>query len=133
VLKQLDADRVPQVRVYNKIDKLDREPRVTNNREGAGRAVWLSARTGAGIPMLLEAISKRLSRKMLHGIMHLRPTQGRQRAKLFDIGAVLQEEACDDGGWNLELKLAEVDLHRFLKRENLSADVLEPLPVQESA
>ena len=28
VLKQLDADGVPQIRVYNKIDKLDRQPRL---------------------------------------------------------------------------------------------------------
>ena len=27
MLKELDADRVPQIRVYNKIDKLDRTPR----------------------------------------------------------------------------------------------------------
>ena len=38
VLKELEADRVPQIRVYNKIDRLDRKPRVTNNRDGAGRA-----------------------------------------------------------------------------------------------
>ena len=133
VLKQLDADRVPQIRVYNKIDKLDRKPRVTNNRDGAGRAVWLSARTGDGIPMLLDAIGDRLRPRMLHGLMHLEPTQGRQRSKLFEIGAVLNEEACDDGGWNLELKLAEADLHRFLKRENLPAEALEPMPVKETA
>ena len=132
VLKQLDADRVPQIRVYNKIDKLDRKPRVTNNRAGEGRAVWLSAASGEGIPMLLEAIGDRLQRKTLHGLMHLQPTQGRQRAKLFDMGAVLSEEACDDGGWTLELKLAEKDLRRFLTRENLSADLLEPIPVQTS-
>jgi hypothetical protein len=29
--------------------------------------------------------------------------------------------------------MAETDLQRFLKRENLSADLLEPLPVQETA
>lgn len=133
VLQQLDADRVPQIRVYNKIDKLDREPKVTNNRDGAGRAVWLSATKGDGIPMLLEAIDDRLRRKTLHGVVHLAPTQGRQRAKLFEIGAVLSEKACDDGGWNLELKMAETDLRRFLKRENLPANLLEPLPVQESA
>ncbi len=133
VLKQLDADQVPQIRVYNKIDKLDRQPRVTNNRDGEGRAVWLSARTGAGIPMLLEAIGDRLRPAMLHGVMHLGPTQGRQRSKLFEIGAVLNEEACDDGGWNLELKLAKADLHRFLKRENLPAEALQPLPVKETA
>ena len=133
VLKELDADKVPQIRVYNKIDKLDRKPRVTSNRAGEGRAVWLSATTGEGIPMLLNAIGERLPRKMVHGLITLNPTQGRQRAKLFDLGAVLREQACDDGGWRLELKLAETDLYRFLKREKLPADLLEPLPVQESA
>ena len=133
VLKQLDADNVPQIRVYNKIDKLDRKPRVTNNRAGEGRAVWLSASTGEGIPMLLEAIGARLRRKTVHGIIRLQPTQGRQRAKLFDIGAVLKEEACDDGGWILELKMPEADLLRFLKREKVSADQLEPMPAQAPA
>ena len=133
VLAQLDADRVPQIRVYNKIDKLDRKPRVAKNRSGEGRAAWISATTGEGIPLLLNAIAERLRRRTLHGIMHLLPTQGRQRAKLFEAGAVLSEEACDDGGWTLELKMAERDLERFLKRENLPADLLEPMPIEESA
>ena len=127
VLKQLDADRVPQIRVYNKIDKLDRTPRVANNRDGEGRAVWLSAANGEGIPMLLDAISHRLRRKTLHGIIHLHPSQGRQRAKLFELGAVVSEVSTEDGGWELELKMVERDLKRFLKRENLSADLLTPL------
>jgi len=131
VLKQLDADQVPQIRVYNKIDKLDRKPKVANNRDGEGRAVWLSASSGEGIPMLLDAIGHRLRRETLRGKVHLDPTQGRQRAKLFEIGAVLKEEACEDGGWTLELEMAERDLNRFLKRENLPADLLEPLPVQK--
>jgi len=133
VLKQLDADRIPQIRVYNKIDKLDRKPRVTSNRQGEGRAVWLSARTGEGISMLLDAIGNRLQQKTLHRVIHLLPTQGRQRAKLFEIGAVLNERSCDDGGWTLELNMLERDLRRFLKRENLSADLLEPLPAEAAA
>jgi GTP-binding protein HflX len=133
VLKELDADKVPQIRVYNKIDKLDRKPRVTKNRAGEGQAIWLSAVTGDGIPMLLDAIAERLQPKTVHGIIYLQPAQGRQRAKLFEIGAVLSEEPCDDGGWKLELKLAETDLHRFLKREKLPASLLEPIPVPETA
>ena len=133
VLKELDADRVPQVRVYNKIDKLDRKPKVTNNRDGEGRAVWLSAATGEGIPMLLDVIGERLRRKTLRRIIHLAPSQGRQRAKLFEAGAVLSEEACEDGGWTIELEMAERDLQRFLKRENLSVDLLEPVPVKKPA
>jgi GTP-binding protein HflX len=133
VLKQLDADKVPQIRVYNKIDKLDRAPRVTNNRAGESRAAWISAATHEGIPMLLDAVGDRLRRKTLHGVMRLQSSQGRQRAQLYEIGAVLNEEVCEDGGWKLELKMAERDLQRFLKRENLADNLLEPLSVAQSA
>ena len=129
VLKQLEADRVPQIRVYNKIDMLDRPPRVTSNRSGEGRAVWLSAATGEGIPMLLDAISDRLCRKTLHRVIHLQPSQGRQRAKLFELGAVLSEATAEDGSWTLELKMSERDLRRFMKQENLAPELLEPSPV----
>lgn len=133
VLKQLDADRVPQIRVYNKIDKLDRRPRITTNRHGEGRAAWLSATTGEGVPMLLETISDRLQRKTLHGVVHLQASQGRLRAKLFDLGAVLNEESLDDGGWTLELKIGERDFQRFIRRENLESDILDLLPTMDQA
>ncbi len=130
VLKQLEADRVPQIRVYNKIDKLDRTPRVANNQQGQGRAVWLSAATGDGIPLLLDAIDSRVTGKTMHGVIRLQSSQGRQRAKLFEIGAVVNEELSEDGSWKIELKMAERDLLRFLKHENLAADLLEPSAVQ---
>lgn len=133
VLKELDADKVPQIRVYNKIDKLDRRPRVTNNRAGEGRAAWLSAVSGEGIPLLLNAVGERLRHETMHRVIRLEAAQGRQRAKLFDIGAVLSEEACENGGWNIELKMAEKDLRRFLKRENITEDQLEPLPLAATA
>ena len=133
VLKELDADRVPQIRVYNKIDKLDRPPRLTNNRDGQGRAVWLSAVTGEGIPLLQEAVGQRLSREKIHGMVRLQASQGRQRALLFDLGAVVREEPADDGGWILELELIERDFRRFVKRENLSLDILEVPQAEESA
>jgi GTPase len=125
VLKQLDADRVPQVRVYNKIDKLDRPPRKTGNPEGKDRAVWLSAVTGEGMPLLLDAIASRLRRDKVRGIIRLQPGQGRQRALLFDMGAVAREFSADDGGWTLELDMGERDFRRFVKREKLPADILE--------
>jgi GTP-binding protein HflX len=133
VLKELEADQVPQIRVYNKIDKLDREPRITNNRDGEGRAVWLSAITGEGIPMLKDAIARRLRQKTVQRIIHLTPGQGRQRARLFELGAVTSEQALEEGGWSLALKMTEKDLRRFLKRENLAERDLEPLPMKPSA
>jgi len=128
VLKQLDADSVPQIRVYNKIDRLRRTPRITSTRSGESRAVWISATRGDGIDLLLQAIGTRLEPEMLHGIVHLSPDQGRLRARLFDIGAVEQETIDDDGRWRLELKLTEPDLRRLTKQEQLDDDFFRPLP-----
>ncbi len=83
--------------------------------------------------MLLDAVGDRLRRKTLHGVMRLQSSQGRHRAQLLEIGAVLIEEVCEDGGWKLDLKMAERDLQRFLKRENLADNLLEPLSVAQSA
>jgi GTP-binding protein HflX len=85
------------------------------------------------LPQLLEAVVKRLPRKIRQGVMHLQPAQGRQRAKLFAMGAVLREEACEDGGWNIELRMGETDLQRFLQRENLVINFSEPLPASVTA
>jgi len=128
VLKQLDADRVPQIRVYNKIDKLDREPRLARQKQGSGRAVWLSAMTGEGLPQLLDSIGGRLRRSMIRGEIRLDPGQGRLRAVLFKLGAVKHEHPADDGGWVLELEMAERDFRRFLKREQLPANILREVP-----
>ena len=133
VLKQLDADQVPQIRVYNKIDKLDRQPRITKNLDGEGRAVWLSATTGEGIPILKDAIARRLRQKTVRRVIHLMPDQGRQRAKLFQLGAVTSEAVLPEGGWTLDLKMTEKDLRRFLKRENLADEHLGPSPMKPAA
>jgi len=74
-----------------------------------------------------------LQNATLHGVVRLEPAQGRQRAKLFDLGAVIKESVSDDGGWILEIRMPERDLKRFLKRERLPADALEPPPAEEKA
>jgi len=133
VLKELDADRVPQIRVYNKIDKLDRQPRLTNNRNGEARAVWLSAVSGEGVSLLLESIGKRLQRKKIHGVIRLQPSQGRQRALLFEMGAIVQEKPADDGGWIVELEMVEREFRRFAKREKIPLEILDESQAEDTA
>jgi GTP-binding protein HflX len=65
--------------------------------------------------------------------VQLQASQGRLRAKLFDLGAVLNEESLDDGGWTLELKMGERDFQRFIRRENLESDILDLLPMMDRA
>ena len=125
VLKELEADQIPQIRVYNKIDLLDRAPPANSARSGHRRAVWLSAKTGEGIPVLLEAIAERTRKRQVRGRIHLAPAQGRQRSLLFGMAAVVDEKIAEDGGWDLEIKMNEQDFERFMRRENLPAGILQ--------
>jgi GTP-binding protein HflX len=68
----------------------------------------------------------------VHRFIHLEPSQGRQRAKLFELGAVLNEQTLEDGGWSMELRMSEKDLRRFLKTENLAEEQLEPAALEPS-
>ena len=42
-------------------------------------------------------------------------------------------EVLEDGSWSLELKMAEKDLRRFLKHENLAEEQLVPVSMNPSA
>lgn len=57
VLRQIKIDPIPQLLIYNKIDKLeDSLPRLERNATGLPVKVWLSAQSGVGIDLLQQAI-----------------------------------------------------------------------------
>jgi len=58
VLKEIGAEQVPQIRVMNKIDMTGAEPQLARDEYGKIAAVWLSAKTGAGIDLLREALGE---------------------------------------------------------------------------
>src|SRR5512143_326227 len=59
VLAEIGADRVPQIRVYNKIDAAGFPAAVDRDDSGIIRAVHLSALTGAGCAELRSALAER--------------------------------------------------------------------------
>lgn len=59
VLKQIEADEVRQLIVYNKIDNVDDiSPRIERDDEGNIHRIWLSAKTGEGLELLREALQE---------------------------------------------------------------------------
>lgn len=57
VLADIEADTVPVIEIYNKIDNLpDTPPRIDYNEDGLIKRIWVSAQTGAGIDLLVQAI-----------------------------------------------------------------------------
>ncbi len=125
VLIEIGADEIPMLVVYNKIDLLDgRGPGIVRDDDGKPLAVWLSARTGEGIPMLFAAISELLARNMVHKTVRLPPNLGRLRAMLYQNGSVVHEGASEDGSLVLEVRLPRSDWLQMLSRAGVSEEAL---------
>jgi GTP-binding protein HflX len=56
VLKEIGADHIPQILVWNKIDAAGLEPSVERDEYAKISRVFLSARTGQGVDLLREAV-----------------------------------------------------------------------------
>jgi GTPase len=122
VLREIGAGEIAQLLVFNKIDRLDdvvpRRDQPGNALDGgaldgsARERVWVSARDGAGLELLRDALGAGLGLRRIHGDLRLPADSGRLRARLHEIGAV-RSESHDEQGWTLQLDLAESDVVRL--------------------
>jgi GTPase len=97
VLQKIGAGEIPQIRVYNKIDKLEMQPRVDRGEDDAARAVWVSAAGSLGMDLLGRAVAERLSRAVQRMRLRLPLTAGAARARLYASGVVLAERSSELG------------------------------------
>lgn len=59
VLQQIGADELPQLIIYNKIDRLENvQPKLERDQQGKIRRIWLSAHTGEGLDLLRLALQE---------------------------------------------------------------------------
>ena len=66
LIRELGAESIPCIRVYNKCDVA-----FTAQQEREADAVYISAKTGEGIPALLEAVDKKLDKGTKRVVIHL--------------------------------------------------------------
>ncbi|MDQ2702087.1 MAG: GTPase HflX, partial [Pseudomonadota bacterium] len=122
VLAEIGAGDIPQVLVYNKIDRVDAGegqgigPRHDLPGDGTGHGsrerVWISAKMGLGLDLLRDALGARLGLHRIRAGLQLPPEDGRLRARLHELDAV-RGETHDESGWHLDLDLAEADAVRI--------------------
>ncbi len=117
VLREIGAEDVPQLEVYNKVDLLETTPRI--DRDDAGRPVraWVSARDGSGLEALLGAIGELVGDDMVARELVLAPEQGRFRAALYRLGAVRDEHYGSDGVAHVSVRLPRADWDRLVASE----------------
>lgn len=115
VLEEIAATTVPQLQVFNKIDTTPKiEPHIARNDEGKPTQVWVSAQTGDGIDLLLKAITELLYGDPIYRSLCLSPREGKLRAQLYALDAVLNERIDDEGNWWLSVCLARDDYERLI-------------------
>ena len=120
VLKEIGADKVPQIEVFNKIDLLpDQAPRVDRDEHGRVVRVWLSAASGAGMDLLLEALAEHVRTDVITERLRIPAGDGRLRARLFALGKVLDERLDDSGDLLLKVQIERKDLDDLRKTGSL--------------
>lgn len=116
VLKEIEADQIPVIHVFNKLDKLAADesssalmPQLT---QSSRPMVSVSAHTGEGLEALRGVISDMLAGERIQANIHLGHQAGKLRAQLHDAGAVAKETP-DEHGWQIDIDLP-VNLARKL-------------------
>ncbi len=107
VLAEIGALEIPTIMVYNKIDTCDDATRVAGVD-----AIRVSAMTGEGLARLVEAIADRLGVSEPREVL-LAPGDGRTRAWLYRLGAVIGESIHEDGCVALTLRANAALLSRL--------------------
>ncbi len=134
VLAEIGAADIPILEVYNKTDLIGSEPRIERDDTGQPVRVWLSARDDRGLDLFYQALSELLGNEICETSITLTAAQGRLRARLFSLDAVLEEEMSDDGSQRLKIRLPEADWQRLLAAESIteaSLDSSRPVSMRE--
>ena len=115
VLAEIGAASIPQIIVYNKIDRLQRPAAIERDEADMPSAVWISAEKGVGIDLLTAAIAERLSRFARRARVRLPAGAGALRSRLYAAKAVRDERAGDDGSIELAVELPDVEIHALAR------------------
>ncbi len=126
VLDEIGAENRPQLLVYNKIDLLDGvSPRIDRDEAGIPIRVWVSALTGEGLDLLHEALAERVSTDMIHHTLSIPASAGKLHARLFEAGAVNEDEIQETGGWMMNVTLRRADWDSLVKYEAVDQYIVD--------
>lgn len=117
VLEEIGAQEVPRLLVYNKIDQLENvAPHIEYDEKHLPSAVYISANSGSGLDLLLEAIRLRLTEHILNLQITLPPSDGKLRHAFYQLNCVEKEEINEQGEFLLNIRLEKTEWLKLVKR-----------------
>ena len=125
VLAEIGADELPQIMVFNKIDRVALAPRIDRDETGRPTHVWLSAAQSVGIDLLATALSERLARVARRATLRIAVNGGAIRSRLYTSNLVRAERSSESGAYELDVELSEHELLKLAREpgvEVIAAD-----------
>lgn len=120
VLNEIGASDIPTIMIFNKIDLNGSLAKVKRSDKGLVNEIWLSAHTGEGVSLLLDAITEYLSLLHMRCKLSLPASNGKLRAALYEKSLIKAEDINDDGSFELELELSPADFGWLEKQDDIN-------------
>ncbi len=133
VLAEIHAEHLDRITVFNKIDRSGELPRVERDASGTVRKVWLSAATGAGVPMLLDALAEHYRRHRVTRCLLLPSAAGRLHALIHSRLFVADEAVLPGGQWQMEVEIGQPDFEWLMQQDDFRPEYLVPARSEERA
>jgi GTP-binding protein HflX len=122
VLNDIDAGKIPQLKVFNKIDLLEEiTPHIDYDAGGKPVSVWISAQSGAGCDLLQQALCELFAGSKVIRKCHLTARQAGFKAKLFGFARVIDETINEHGD---SILIIEIDKKNLGLLKDISVEAL---------
>ncbi|WKZ99500.1 ribosome rescue GTPase HflX [Xanthomonas translucens] len=117
VLHAVGAGDLPQLLVFNKIDRIEGADVRHDAQDGVPdearrERVWISARDERGLALLQGVLGQRLGLQHVQGSLRLPPSAGRLRSQLHQLQVIRSEQA-DEDGWLLQVDIPITEAERL--------------------
>ncbi|EKU24373.1 ribosome rescue GTPase HflX [Xanthomonas graminis] len=117
VLHAVGAGDLPQLLVFNKIDRIEGADVRHDAQDGVPdearrERVWISARDERGLELLQGVLGQRLGLQHVQGSLRLPPSAGRLRSQLHQLQVIRSEQA-DEDGWLLQVDIPITEAERL--------------------
>lgn len=130
VLKDIDADEIPQLIVCNKIDLLDEvKPRIDYDDEGTPIRVWVSAQQQKGLELVEEAINQLVGKAVQELTLQIPASAGHYLGQFYKLDVIQQKEYDDLGNCMISVRLLDADWRRLVKQSQgeIETFVVDPV------
>lgn len=116
VLESIDAQDVPRILVFNKIDlRPQLQPKIERDEFQQIRRVFISATKNEGMRELATAISEMLTKDIVEEEVVLAPAQAKIRSEFYARDVVKSETVDEEGNYHLIVRMSRVELERLFR------------------